>query len=374
MAQRLSCDERAWIEAMRAAGVSVEETARRLGRHRSTVYRELDRDSRHGRYAAQVAQAAAQARAVRPKRPKLAADPGLAAAVAQRLSMGWSPHAVCADLRVEGRAVCAETIYAACYDHSGSRGLPEGSWRCLPRRCRKRKQRGRHARKPSPLGDFRPIAQRSAAVEDRSEAGYWEGDDHRRKQPLSGRHSGGTLQPPDSRSVAARRLRRPVHRRREFGIDIAFEAVPAPPELLNEVMGVISTGTMSAEVVFDEAGSSKTIILPQEIDGKLIFHYGRQAVPGERYLYGATSPICREIWAQTPEESAQRVSQLADTIRYDMIDSDYNYHSEVSFTEINRNYRLIDTTFLSDKELLVRYAAHLDALGTDRPNCGWSAP
>ena len=50
MAQRLSCDERAWIEAMRAAGVSVEETARRLGRHRSTVYRELDRNSRHGRY------------------------------------------------------------------------------------------------------------------------------------------------------------------------------------------------------------------------------------------------------------------------------------------------------------------------------------
>ena len=42
MAQRLSCEERAWIEAMRAAGVSVEETARRLGRHRSTVYRELE--------------------------------------------------------------------------------------------------------------------------------------------------------------------------------------------------------------------------------------------------------------------------------------------------------------------------------------------
>ena len=130
MAQRLSCDERAWIEAMRAAGVSVEETARRLGRHRSTVYRELDRNSRHGRYGAQAAQAAAQARAVRPKTPKLAADPGLAAAVAQRLSMGWSPHAVCADLRVEGRAVCAETIYAACYDHSGSRGLPERGGVC----------------------------------------------------------------------------------------------------------------------------------------------------------------------------------------------------------------------------------------------------
>ena len=55
MAQRLSCEERAWIEAMRAVGVSVEETARRLGRHRSTVYRELDRNSRHGRYGAHAA-------------------------------------------------------------------------------------------------------------------------------------------------------------------------------------------------------------------------------------------------------------------------------------------------------------------------------
>ena len=45
---------------------------------------------------------------MRPKTPKLAADPGLAESVVQRLSMGWSQHAVCADLRVEGRAVCAD--------------------------------------------------------------------------------------------------------------------------------------------------------------------------------------------------------------------------------------------------------------------------
>ena len=121
-------------------------------------------------------------------------------------------------------------------------------------------------------------------------------------------------------------------------------------------------------------GSSKQIILPQKIDGKLIIYYGRPALPGERYIFGVTSPICREVWAQTPEESAQRVPQLADTIRYDTFDSDYNYHSEVSFTEIDANYRLIDTMFMSDNELLVVFAAHLDALGTDRSNCGWSAP
>ena len=69
MAQRLSFDERARVEAMSAAGVSVAGTARRLGRHRSTVYRELGRNRDRGGYDAQVAQVAADRRARRPKRP-----------------------------------------------------------------------------------------------------------------------------------------------------------------------------------------------------------------------------------------------------------------------------------------------------------------
>ncbi len=100
MAQRPSSDERARIEAMRAAGASVDDTARRLGRHRSTVYRELERG---GVYDAEAAQTATEARAARPKTPALAADPGLAAAMSERLAMRWSPHAIRADLRAQGR-------------------------------------------------------------------------------------------------------------------------------------------------------------------------------------------------------------------------------------------------------------------------------
>ena len=52
MAQRVSALERVRIEEMRAAGVSVEEIARRLERHRSTVCRELRRGvgDRRGRF------------------------------------------------------------------------------------------------------------------------------------------------------------------------------------------------------------------------------------------------------------------------------------------------------------------------------------
>ena len=170
MAQRLSSEERARVEAMTAAGVGVKETARRLGRHRSTVYRELARTCGSGGYDAQAAQTAADGRARRPKTPVLAADPVLAAAALSRLTGRRSPHAASAELRVEGLSVSAETIYRACYDPTGRRGLPEGCWRLLPRRCRRRKPRGRHTRKPSPLGDFRPIADRPAAAAGRTAA------------------------------------------------------------------------------------------------------------------------------------------------------------------------------------------------------------
>ncbi len=159
----------------------------------------------------------------------------------------------------------------------------------------------------------------------------------------------------------------------ELGIDIEFIAVPAPLELLNEVIGAMSTGTTNPRVVVDESSNSK-IVLPQEIDGTLIIQYGREARSGERYLYTVTSSICRELWATTPQESFARLSQLAEFIRYDIIDSNYNYRSEVSLSEINPDYRLIDAIFLSDDELLVAFAAHLDALGNDRPICGWSIP
>jgi IS30 family transposase len=150
--------------------------ARRLGRHRSTVHRELKRCGGGVGYDAGAAQAAADVRAERSRTPKLAADAELGAAVLDLLEERWSPHAVAAQLRSEGRRVCAETIYAACYDPTGGRGLPEGSWRHLPRRRRRRKPRCRHTQTPSPLGVFKPVADRPAAAGDRSEAGHWEGD------------------------------------------------------------------------------------------------------------------------------------------------------------------------------------------------------
>ena len=145
-----------------------------LGRHRSTIYRELGRcGGVGGVYDAEAAQAHARQRARRPGALKLEADLPLAGAVRRRLARRWSPHAISADLAGAGRGVCAETIYRAAY--SGC-ALGEGAWKDLPRRRRRRKPRGRRSEKASPLGSYRPLSERPAAAEDRSEPGHWEGD------------------------------------------------------------------------------------------------------------------------------------------------------------------------------------------------------
>ena len=101
----------------------------------------------------------------------------LAAAVDERLKLRWSPHAAAADLREAGMSVCAETIYRACYANDARSGLAAGTWAKLPRRCRRRGPRSvAQAQKPSPLGEYRPIADRPDDVEDRIEPGHWEGD------------------------------------------------------------------------------------------------------------------------------------------------------------------------------------------------------
>ena len=172
MARRLCFEERARIEAMAKAGFGAGEIAGRLGRHRSTVRRELVCGGGPQGYWAEAAHIAAGEGAGRPRVAKLACDFELASAVAERLGQRWSPHAISADLRARGLGVCAETVYRACYDHAGRSGLKPGSWKKLPRQRRRRKPRGRcEQAKRSALGDFRPIADRPAEADTRAEPG-----------------------------------------------------------------------------------------------------------------------------------------------------------------------------------------------------------
>src|SRR5207248_747955 len=87
----LSLAEREEIMVLDALKVPKAEIARRLGRHRSSIGRELDRNSGSAGYRASSAQHAAEQRAKRPKTAKLAADPVLRERVRADLLARWSP-------------------------------------------------------------------------------------------------------------------------------------------------------------------------------------------------------------------------------------------------------------------------------------------
>ena len=134
------------VEARRPVG----EIAERLGRHRSTIDRELGRNRfRDGErgfcgYFPLTAQDLASRRRQRCR--KLAADDGLRAHVVERLAAGWSPQQIAGRLKRQsadgGPAACHETIYRHVY---GPEGRDDGLYRHLPKARRRRGRRyGRH--------------------------------------------------------------------------------------------------------------------------------------------------------------------------------------------------------------------------------------
>jgi IS30 family transposase len=179
--RQLDLDQRRTLFRLVEARTPIGEIAARLGRHPSTVYRELGRDrSRDGDrgfcgYFPLNAQDLARRR--RQRRRKLAADEGLRAHVTERLEAGWSPQQIAGRLKHEqadgGASVCHETIYRHVY---GPEGREDGLYRHLPKARRRRGSRyGRRPRGAS-IPRERWIENRPAEVERRESFGHWEAD------------------------------------------------------------------------------------------------------------------------------------------------------------------------------------------------------
>jgi transposase, IS30 family len=177
---RLSIEERIEIAMRVAAGETNAEIARGLGRHRSTIGRELGRcGRRRGHYAPFVAERRARRLACRPKPSKLSQSPGLLAAVEAGLLARWSPEQISAKLRVDHPSdlqmrISPETIYLSLFVQS--RGE-------LRRQLTAELRTGRKSRKPQGMVQHRGhipgmvnISERPAEIEDRAVPGHWEGD------------------------------------------------------------------------------------------------------------------------------------------------------------------------------------------------------
>jgi IS30 family transposase len=214
----LSFEEREVMALLKAEGAGVREIARQLGRHPSTVSRELRRNAatRGGKleYRASVAQWKAELMARRPKTAKLVENDRLREYVQDRLSgqvrrpdggtaagpvtapwkgrnkprrqdrrwaTAWSPEQISNRLKVdfpddESMRISHEAIYQALFVQSRG-ALNRELVSCLRTGRALRVPRARTRRRAN--GHVTPevmISERPAEVEDRAVPGHWEGD------------------------------------------------------------------------------------------------------------------------------------------------------------------------------------------------------
>jgi IS30 family transposase len=178
--RQLDLDERRTLFHLVEARRPVGEIADRLGRHRSTVYRELGRnrfrDGDRGFCGYFPVTAHDLAGRRRRRRRKLVADDSLRAHVVGCLRAGWSPQQIAGRLGREADgapSVCHETIHRHVY---GPEGCADGLYRHLPKARRRRASR--HGRKPRAVSIPRErwLSSRPAEVEGRETFGHWECD------------------------------------------------------------------------------------------------------------------------------------------------------------------------------------------------------
>ena len=148
------------------------EMARLVGRHRTTIAREVTAGGGRGRYRPAMAQRRAERARCRPRRRRLEVPGPLRDRIVAELRLGRSPEAIWADLDAAGVAArpCVETIYQALY----AGVLDVDPRACL--RSRRRRRRCGQRRNPRSRPGVANISLRPGKVNDRSEAGHWEVD------------------------------------------------------------------------------------------------------------------------------------------------------------------------------------------------------
>lgn len=116
MAKHLTFEERQFLYRLRKKGKSNTEIAELMGRDRSTIYRELERNAGQRGYRPQQAQRLADTRRLASRRPHKMDDPDVHQYVQDRLEKYWSPDQIAG--RVQGdfprspaRWLSRQTIY-----------------------------------------------------------------------------------------------------------------------------------------------------------------------------------------------------------------------------------------------------------------------
>lgn len=173
--RQITSEERYTIAALRREGFKQSEIARHLGRHRSTISRELRRNAaRHdGAYRAHGAIERTSARRSRSRRNAQFSEAELAQ-VEGLLRRNWSPEQISGRLRREGGLrISHETIYRHVWRDKFEGGDLYG---CLRQATKLRRKRHNSYDRRGRLLGKRHISERPTSVEARRRVGHWEID------------------------------------------------------------------------------------------------------------------------------------------------------------------------------------------------------
>ena len=173
----LTLSEREDIMLMRREGKGVSDIARAIGRDKSTVSRELRRNSCERFYRASTAQRRYGERRLACRRPAILDDERVFGLVRDKfLEEQWSPEQIEGRLALElgGSPVSDTTIYRGI--HAGRFDGCIGGHKAKRRLRRRGKRRRGPSERRSKIKVPHEISERPAAAEGRSEPGHWEGD------------------------------------------------------------------------------------------------------------------------------------------------------------------------------------------------------
>lgn len=170
---RVTWEDRIKIKVLLQQGKSKSEIAGMLGKHKSTIGREIKRNTGGRGYRYKQAQRLADEREATKHRPYKMTEE-TCAEIKKRLKKKWSPEQISNRLRLEERpSVSTETIYTFVYKDKENGG---DLWRNLRRARRSRRPRFPSEDRRGQIKNARPISKRSKAANDRKRKGDWERD------------------------------------------------------------------------------------------------------------------------------------------------------------------------------------------------------
>jgi IS30 family transposase len=168
MAKHFTFEQRTILHRLNKQGMPKAEIARLMGRDRSTIYRELRRNTGGCGYRPKQAQRLAQERRQACRRSFKMGDPHVHDYVREKLEKRWSPDQIAGRLRRDfprqpQRWLSRQTIYTWIYNHA-------------PEWCEWLRRGGRPPEKRGKLSGCVSIRGRGDVINHRRRYGDWEGD------------------------------------------------------------------------------------------------------------------------------------------------------------------------------------------------------